>query len=168
MVYIPRKAVLGALLGALVAGSLIFALGASGKSRDGGHDANTLFRSILAPSVPTDPVFHGIGPGGVPWALRSSRVRLKADGELDLRVKGLVIPGNGTPGPVKTISASLLCGPDSQAGAAATTGQAPLSTGGDARIEATLTLPATCLAPIVVVNPNGNAGVYIAISGSKS
>jgi hypothetical protein len=69
---------------------------------------------------------------------------------------------------VQTISASLLCGPDSQAGAAATTEQVPLSARGDAHIDATLTLPAACLAPIVVVNPNGNTAAYIAISGWKS
>ena len=168
--YIPRKAVLGALLGVLVAGSLIFALGASGKSRDGGHDGNTLFRSTLAPSVPApaDPAFHGINPGGVPWVLKSSSVKLKANGKLDVRVEGLVIPSLGTPGPVKTISASLLCGADSQTGPTATSGQVSLSTGGNARIETMLTLPASCLAPIVVVHPNGNTAAYIAITGWTS
>jgi hypothetical protein len=170
-VYISRKVVLGLLLGVLVAGSLVFALGASGQSPAGAdRGGNTLLRSTLAPSdpAPADPAFHGITPGGVPWVLKRSSIELKADGKLDLRVEGLVIPGDGTPGPVKTVSASLLCGPDSQTGATATTGQVPLSAGGDARIEARLTLPASCLAPIVVVHPNGNTGAYIAITGWKS
>jgi hypothetical protein len=165
----PRKVALLVLVGVFAAGSLVFALAASGGSRDhGDHEGKALFRSRLAPSVPTDPTFHGIVAGGVPWVLTGSSARLKTDGELDVRVNGLVIPALGTPGPVKTISASLLCGADSQAGVAASTGQVSLSAGGDARIEAKITLPANCLAPIVVVHPNGNPGAYIAISGWKS
>ncbi len=167
--FFPRKVALVVLVSVFGAGSLVFAFAASGTSRDhGDHEGKALFRSTLAPSVPTDPAFHGVVAGGVPWELRGSSARLKTDGELDVRVDGLVIPALGTPGPVKTISASLLCGPDSQAGVAATTGQVPLSAGGDARIEARITLPAICLAPIVVVHPNGNTGAYIAISGWKS
>jgi hypothetical protein len=99
----PRKVALLVLVGVFAAGSLVFALAASGGSRDhGDHEGKALFRSRLAPSVPTDPTFHGIVAGG------------------------------------------------------------------DARIEAKITLPANCLAPIVVVHPNGNPGAYIAISGWKS
>jgi hypothetical protein len=164
-VNIPRKAMLAALVGIFAAVSLTFALTASGKSQD--DNGNTLVRSTLAPSVPTDPAFHGVQAGGVPWVLRDSQVELKANGRLDLRVSGLVIPTTGTTGPVQTVSASLLCGPDSQAGAVVTTPQVPLSAGGNARIHAGLTLPTTCLAPIVVLNPNGNPAAYIAISGWK-
>jgi hypothetical protein len=153
--------------GLVAAGSLVFALGASGGSRDDGN-GEALVRETLAPSVPTDPAFHGITPGGVPWQLTDSSVRLKTDGELDIRIVGLVIPALGTPGPVKTVSASLLCGADAQAGPTATTGQVPLSSAGDARIDATLTLPSTCLAPIFVVHPNGITARYIAVSGWKS
>ena len=54
----------------------------------------------------------------------------------DLSVKGLVIPnppGDGTPGPVNTISASLYCGTDAETTAADTTEQVPISRAGDAR-----------------------------------
>ena len=67
----------------------------------------------LAPSQPTDPVFHGVSPGSAPWVLKRGDVRLKRDGKLDLDLKGLVIPALGTPGPVTTVSASLYCGADS-------------------------------------------------------
>jgi hypothetical protein len=169
MMFVPRKLVLVLSTSLFATGSLVFALAASGRSGDHGqHEGKALFRSTLAPSVPTDPAFHGIVAGGVPWVLTDSSARLKRDGELDVRVHGLVIPTLGNPGPVKTVSASLLCGPDSHVGVAASTGQVPLSAGGDAQIEATITVPAICLAPIVAVNPNGNSAAYIAISGWKS
>ena len=69
---------------------------------------------------------------------------------------------------MKTISASLFCGADTDIAAAATTDQVPLSADGDARIRDRVTLPATCLAPIVLVHPNGGLGRYIAVSGWKS
>lgn len=154
--FVPRRIVL-----ALVAvAALVFALSASGS----GGNGEALFSASLAPSVPTDPVFHGIAPGGVPWVLDSGSVRVKADGELDLRVRGLVIPTLGTAGPVTTVSASLLCGTDDRV----TTETVPLSTSGDARIDTTVALPASCLAPIVVLHPNGGVTRYIAVSGWKS
>ncbi len=164
---VPRKVALAVAALALAAASLVFALAASGGAKEDGS-GEALVRSTLAPSVPSDPGFHGITPGGVPWQLERGSVRLKVDGELDVRITGLVIPALGTAGPVKTVSASLLCGGDAQVGPAATSGPAPLSSDGDAAIEAQLTLPSTCLAPIVVVHPNGGLTRYIAVSGWKS
>ena len=160
--YIPRRMVL-----VLVAiGALVFALSASGSSRDNGS-GEALVRSGLAPGVPTDPAFHGIAAAGAPWVLSDSSVRLKASGELDISIDGLILPSLGTAGPVTTVSASLLCGGDANASRAATTGTFPLSQAGDARIEETLSLPATCLAPIFVIHPNGRTAAYIAVSGWK-
>ena len=99
----------------------------------------------------------------MPWQLDSGQVRLRQDGRLTLGVRGLVIPGNGTPGPVTSISASLFCGADTTP--TATTPSVPLSSSGDARISTRISLPAKCLAPVVLVNPNGNAAAYIAASG---
>ena len=160
--YVPRRVVLVLV----AAGALVFALGASGSSR---HDGNgeKLIRLGLAPSVPTDPLFHGIAAAGAAWVLSDSSVRLKANGKLDIRIDGLILPALGTAGSVTTVSASLLCGADMQAGPAVTTGTFPLSQSGDARIEAKLNLPATCLAPIFVIHPNGGTSRYIAVSGWK-
>jgi hypothetical protein len=135
----------------------------------GHHNGKTIFQSTLAPSVPSpsDPTIHGVAPGGLPWVLDSGQARLRHDGRLSVRMRGLVLPGppgNGTPGPVTTVSASLYCGADTTP-AVATTGSVPLSSSGDARINERLTLPAKCIAPIVLVHPNGGAAVYIAASG---
>jgi hypothetical protein len=156
-------AALAALLTALAVGALS-ALGHDGHGKRHGQ----LISESLAPSMPTDPTFHGVAPGGAPWVLKDGQVQLSSDGRLDLRVRGLVIPvapGNGTPGPVTTISASLYCGADSDTMAAATTGQVPISRDGDARIKDHVALPATCLSPVILVNPNGIASLYIALDG---
>lgn len=130
----------------------------------GHHEGTTLLRSTLAPTVLSDPPIHGVARGGVPWMLDRGSTRLRHGGRLTVGVRGLVIPGNGTPGPVTSITASLYCGADTTA-AVATTGSVPLSMQGDARIDEHITLPAKCLAPIVLVHPNGNPAAYIAASG---
>jgi hypothetical protein len=159
------------LTAALVgAASLVFAAIASGdhgRGRHEGHGAK-LFRASLAPSVQTDPKFHNVAAGGVPWSLARGDVSITHGDRFDVRVDGLVITGTDNPGPVKTISASLFCGADAETAPAATTLQAPLDSHGDARIRARVSVPATCLAPIVLVHPNGGTARYIAVSGWKS
>jgi len=150
--------------------------GGGGKGRGGEHQGkhrgNAVFDASLAPSQTTDPTFHGVAPGGLPWVLNRGEVELKRKGRLELRVRGLVIPvppANGTTGPVTTISASLYCGADSDTTAADTTQAVPISTKGNARIrDDSFTVPATCLAPVILVHPNGDATHYIAVSGWRS
>jgi hypothetical protein len=176
--WISKRALVTVLAAAVGALSMVFAGGAfgtaghkhgSGPSQEGKHTGAPLIDESLAPSMPSDPVFHGVSPGGLPWVLKSGVVRLKRDGKFDLRVKGLVIPTppfTGTPGPVTTISASLYCGPDSNAMAADTTQQVPISRDGNARIrDESFMVPATCLAPVILVHPNGLAKTYIALDG---
>ena len=119
--------------------------------------------------MPTDPTFHGVAPGGAPWVLKSGTVELSKRGRLELRVRGLVIPtapGNGTPGPVKTVSASLFCGADADTAPADTTHQVPIDSRGNARIrDRSFDVPDTCLAPVILVHPNGDATHYIALEG---
>ena len=63
------------------------------------------------------------------------------------------------------VSASLYCGGDSNTAAAATTKAVPLSSRGDAEINDQVTLPDTCLAPIVLIHPNRNPHAYISVTG---
>ena len=120
------------------------------------------FQASLAPSVPADPMIDGAKPGAAPWILDTGRVDIAAGGQTTVDLTGFVIPGKGV-GPVKTLSASLFCGGATKP--AATTGQAALSASGDAHLSARLSLPATCLAPTVLVHPNGATGSYVAASG---
>jgi hypothetical protein len=149
---------------ALGSSAITGALSAFGHEDDGNHRGQTLLRSTLAPSILSDPTIHGVARGGVPWQLDRGVTRLRHDGRLTVDVRGLVIPGNGTPGPVTSIKASLYCGADAT-GAVASTATVPLSPAGDARIDERVSLPSKCLAPVVLVNPNGNAAAYIAATG---
>jgi hypothetical protein len=149
------------------AASLVFAAIASGDHGHGvrGGLGGVAFQSSLAPSVPTDPAFHNVGPGGAPWRLDRGFVLITHSGRFILVVRGLVLTSTGTAGPVTTISASLFCGADAVTTAAATTSTVPLTSNGNAIINQRVTLPATCLAPIVLVHPNGGTARYIAVSG---
>jgi len=141
------------------------------------HGSKLLISASLAPeaappSAPTpDPTFHGVGPGLAPWVLKAGHVTIRGH-VLDLRVRGLLIPGKGT-GPVKTISAALYCGADSVTMPTATTGQVALSSTGNAFIhDSHFQTPASCLAPQVLVYPNGEliSGVpsmYVAVDGQS-
>jgi hypothetical protein len=167
--------VFAAAIGALSMAPAAGAFGAPGKSHPthpnhpnhpGHRTGAPLIDESLAPSQPTDPMFHGVSAGSAPWVLKLGDVRLKRDGKLDLHVKGLVIPTLGTPGPVTTISASLYCGADSNTTAADTTRQVPISRKGDARVhDASFSVPSTCLAPVILVHPNGLTTLYIALDG---
>lgn len=140
-----------------------------GKNRRG-EDAAKIFSATLVGSQLDDPAIHGATRGGAPWVIDRGRVQLAADGHIKIQLRGLVIPiAHGTfeantARPVTTVNASLYCAPDSSA-AAATTVSAPISEDGDARITGDLTLPATCLAPTVLVHPNGGLTAYIALPG---
>jgi len=153
---------------AAIAGSATTAVSAAGRDTGdhGRHRGEALLSTSLAPSVPSDPVLNGASAGGAPWVLTRGTARLGRDGDFRVRIRGLVIPtapGNGTPGPVMTVSASLYCGAATTA--TGTTPSVPISRSGDAEIAAQLSVPAKCLAPSVLIHPNGAGAVYIAANG---
>jgi hypothetical protein len=168
-----RVAIVGlvALLGAFA-----FAFTARGDGGKG-HDAEThdaqvgSLRSTLAPSQPTDPAFHALPPGGAPWSLEEGTAKLRSNGKLKVEVEGLILTALGNAGPITGIAGSVFCGADSVTTPAATTAIFPLSSAGDGEIDAHVTLPSTCLAPLVVVQPARGTTLlqaYIAIDGFRS
>jgi hypothetical protein len=170
--YMSKRMGVAVLTAAALAGSAMTAMSASadrGGGRDrarGEHGNRTVLSTSLAPSVPTDPTLLGAAAGGVPWVLRSGEARLRNDGRLTVRIRGLLIPSGqfaGTTGPVKTVSASLYCAGNSTP--VGTSDNVPLSSEGDARINTTLTLPTKCQIPALLIHPNGMLGVYITTSG---
>lgn len=173
--WVSKRVLVTVLAAAIGAFSLAFAAGAfAHPNHDGKRTGAPLIDESLAPSLPSDPSFHTVRAGVLPWVLKAGEVRLKRDGHFDLRVKGLVIPTGmfaSTPGPVTMISASLYCNADMSRTAADTTQQVPISRKGDARIhDAHFSVPATCLAPVILVHPVGVPGVdpattYIAVDG---
>jgi hypothetical protein len=168
--YVPKRVVLALLAVAAFAGSSVTAataLGEKAHMRHRDRDARSVLKTSLAPSVPTDPPLFGVVPGAARWVLRFGRADLRRDGRLTVVIRGLVIPdppSAGTPGPVTTVDAALYC--DDRPGAVATSPDVPISRDGNATIEARLTLPPTkCLAPGLLIHPNGRSDIYIAASG---
>ena len=130
-----------------------------------GHGQALVLDAALAPSVPGDTAIFGVAAGGLPWIIKSGHVRIGKGGMLELNVTGLVLSSTGV-NPLTDLAASVYC-----AGSlAATTAAVPFSSAGDAHIHATLSLPALCAAPAVLVNPAPSGTVstaaYIAFDGT--
>ena len=162
-----KKSFPGVILVVAASSALVFSLqaGASG----GHHEGNgKVFRSGLVGNLLTDPPIHTVTRAGAEWVIDKSSVTLSRKGKFDLRVKGLVLASTGTTGTVTTITASFFCAPDSDPVAKFVAGPVPLASDGDARIHQTVTVPSRCLAPVVLVHPNGGATRYIAVSGFTS
>ena len=134
------------------------------------HGGSLLLQAPLAPSVPSpsDPSIFGVAPGGAPWQLQHGKVQLGQNGTIRIDVGGLVLTSTGA-NPLPDIAASVFC----NGALAGTTAPVPFSTIGDAQIHATISLPSTCLAPTVMLNPATGSlstsvkpGTYIGIDGS--
>jgi hypothetical protein len=117
-------------------------------------------------------VLRGINGGGLPWTLTSAHGELKASGNLEIEVQGLVLAAGANTGsnPSAVFRALVSCLRSDGSvqnilteAFPATTGPAS-SGGGNAKIETTVTLPQPCIAPIVFVTNNG--GSWFAATGS--
>ena len=125
---------------------------------------------------------RGVSGGGVPWVVYSAEGELTASGKLKVTVRGLVIDPNdavaisrGLAGtnPSPTFKAIVSCLSKDMAGNpttvnvstdafSATTGLASAG-GGNADIEAMVSLPMPCIAPIIFVTSGG--GSWFAATG---
>ena len=154
------------VLAAVAAASLIPASSAvAHDSHSSHHRARTLLQAPIAGSLPSDDPIFGVSPGGAPWVIDRGSARVRTDGRLEVRVEGLVIPPPTQPNvnPVPKLSASLACNGE----VVVTTRQVPFSRSGDARIKERVNVPKRCIAPVVMLNPNGNAKVFIGITGTE-
>lgn len=111
---------------------------------------------------------RGISGGGIPWTIQRGQGQLKADGSLEIEVKGLVLATTGA-NPSATFRGLVSCvnGDGSFTNILtdpfpATTGLASAG-GGNAEIDATVTLPTPCIAPIVFVT--SATGAWFAATG---
>lgn len=126
---------------------------------------------------------RGVPGGGLPWVLSSAKGELSVSGKLEIKVDGLVLNPNdptvisqGLAGvnPIPAFRAIVSCLSKDAGGNPitvnvttdpfpATTGPA-VSGGGDAKIEAQVSLPAPCIAPIVFVT--SPTGAWFAATGN--
>jgi hypothetical protein len=156
----------------LLALGVILALGMVGQATAGSDDSQVLEFKTMAPVVApftgaTNPV-RGINGGGVPWRIASAKGELRTDGRLEIKVEGLVIVATGV-NPVAAFRGVVNClTPASPTtGVNLVTDPVPATSTGDAKIEAQLALPASCVAPIVFVTNGGGAapGAWFAATG---
>ncbi len=125
----------------------------------GSASAGELFESQVEGIQVGGQTIAGIG-GGAPWDVAEGEAEIADDGLLEVEVEGLVLV---TPiiaadpvFPVVGVCGSLVCqktaAGDPTNEQVATTGNFPLSpVTGDAEIEENITLPAVCVAPIVLL-----------------
>ncbi|MDQ6876647.1 MAG: hypothetical protein M3082_02910 [Candidatus Dormibacteraeota bacterium] len=106
---------------------------------------------------------RGITGGGLPWAIASGRGSVTANGEVEVTVKGLVIPVapfNGT-NPVPLFGAIVSCISSGGSIVNVSTKLFPANLAGDSTIEDTVVLPNPCKhALLFVVSPGPNAAWF--------
>ena len=149
------------VLFAVVLGAFAFQATASGSKEDGQDvlEFDTM-APVVEPFTGSAHPIRGVSGGGLPWELDRARGRLDANGNLSVRVDGLVLarrapvpPALQGTNPIPEFRAIVSCltpaSPD--VGELTRTATVPASSDGDARIKAHLSLPDTCIAPIVFV-----------------
>jgi hypothetical protein len=166
---------LGAI-GALLSITALADHGGNKGNNGNNQGGNDTFHSTVVGSVPSTTV-GGVASGGAPWIVAEGKASISGNGKLGVEIHGLLLttgaPANlvGTTGPVMMVAASLVCGGSGGVVAASTDG-VPLSPAGDAQIEATVTVPPTCMAPVILVRafnnsatPGNQLGPFIALTG---
>ena len=106
----------------------------------------------------------------VAWKLTSARGFLATDGHLRIRVRGLIF-GDGTPNDESTFRARVSCLTEDPSGstptANVTTDGFPADVEGDSDIDAQVTLPDPCVAPIIFILA-GSEDKWFAVTGFEA
>lgn len=151
---------------------------AHSKDDDQNHNQVNFYASSMVGNT-TGVTVGGVAAGGAPWVVTAATAEVASNGQILVRVKGLVVAAGtgvaanlvGTTGGVTQVAASLVCG-GSGGMVAASTGGFPLAAKGDTTIKATVTLPTQCQAPVVLVRvfdptaaANAQLGAFIALTG---
>ena len=158
MVSIRKLTLTAAAVTALLAGGLLSA--APAFADHGGHGDNVVRAALVGSTpAPVSPVIAGVKPGGVAWVNGPSSARVRENGRTDVRIRGLVVTATGV-NPVTPVVATLVCG-DMVAGS---TMPFALSAEGNGRTRDTIAVPMDCHDAMVLIQPAGNLGVYIASS----
>ncbi len=152
-------------------GAVMFAQGSAAAKGPKLLEWGTMVGNTQAFVGATNPI-RGINGGGIPWTLASGRGELSPDGHLEIKVRGLVLAAGANAGtnPVAAFRGLVSC-LDANAQVVnvltdpfpATTGAATAG-GGNATIEARLTLPDPCVAPLVFVT-SGTGSWFATIGG---
>ncbi len=167
-----RKIIIGTLVVVLVLGGVLL----SGQFSPVAAKDPMIFEFQTMVGIPqaltgTQNPIRGINGGGLPWMLTSANGVLGSSGKLVINVKGLVLAAGANAGknPVDHFGVIVSCltsdgNVDNVSGGLfpATTGAAT-DGGGDAHIQTTVTLPQSCIAPIIFLTSPG--GAWFAATG---
>jgi hypothetical protein len=137
---------------------------AHSRGHDHGGGKNVLRFDSMAPVVePFTGTAHpvrGLAGGGLPWQISRASGRLRSDGRLKLKVRGLVLARRapvpaavqGT-NPIPQFKAIVNCltAAEPADGVSVASDPVPASPQGNARFKTKLALPHPCIAPIVFV-----------------
>jgi hypothetical protein len=137
------------------------AVPAVGADREKVLDFDTMV-GVSGPFRGTANPINGVNGGGLAWEIAVGRGKLRADGELTIKVRGLVFaegPNEGrntVAGFRGVVSCRTIDGTGAAAISNVSTDVFPASEAGDADIRAVLELPDPCIAPIIfVTSPTG-------------
>jgi hypothetical protein len=162
-----------ATLAGLAVAAVVAVQNVSGQPAPNSHRAKILeFQTMVGvqgPYVGAANPIRGIGGGGIPWSIDRGQGVLRADGDIDVRVRGLVLAAGPNAGinPAAEFTAIVSCLTIDENGNPATvnvqTAAFPASPEGDAVIRDRVDLPEPCIAPIVFVT--NTAGRWFAATG---
>jgi hypothetical protein len=119
---------------------------------------------------------RGIAGAGLPWVLEGGSGSLSRDGHLLVRIRGLVLASH-QPVPVslrgtnpfpgfRVVVSCMSVGPDGTAAIAnVSTGDFEASSSGNSDVDARVSIPQPCLAPIVLVTGPSGAERWVAVTG---
>ena len=127
---------------------------------------------VTGPYVgPTNPI-RGVPGGNAAWIIAESHGHLKANGELKLRTRGLVIPGppfnftNPLPEFRAIVSCQSIDANNNASIVNVITATFPADTAGNSYLNTTVSLPQPCIAPIIfVVHPTSDPPRWFAVTG---
>jgi hypothetical protein len=169
------------LLAAVGAAGLVIAAAVQGAAASDGPGPATVLKfsamaPVTGPYVGAANAIRGVPGGGLPWELTAASGSLKRDGHLLVKVRGLVLarqapvpPALQGTNPFTSFRALVSC-QSIGAGNTATvtnisTGDFPADPAGNSKIDANVSLPSPCFAPIVfVTGPTGTAA-WFAVTG---
>lgn len=152
------------LVAAIGAFSLLGATGVSVAASEGDKliefDSMTgVSAAVAAAQQPND---RGIKPGGAPWVISSGVGSVDRQGNLSVRVTGLIIPTLTPPrNPVANFTATVSCITTHHRVVNVTTGPFQANAAGDSTITAKLTLPHPCRHPEVFVGLTRPTGAFV-------
>jgi len=157
---------------AILLASSIAGVQVAGASYGHNNDNRTVLSFDTMAGVPqaltgTQAPIRGINGGGIPWIISDAKGELRANGDLKVEVKGLVLATTHS-NPAAQFKYVVSCITVDQATNAVTavnvsTGPVAASSRGDSRISTNVDLPDNCIAPIIFVTSPG--GSWFAATG---